>query len=425
MMNSLKQRFSRSAINLMAPVGSYESLAAAIQAGANSVYFGVEKLNMRARSSANFTLADLEQIAQTCKEHGMESYLTLNTVIFDSELEAMRGVVAAAKAAGIAAIIASDQSVISVAREAGVEVHISTQLNVSNLETLKFYAKFADVIVLARELNLEQVKHIHEQVAAQNICGPRGAPVQIEMFCHGALCVATSGKCYMSLHEHNSSANRGSCLQVCRRSYLVTEKETGSELEIDHDYVMSPKDLCAISFLDKMLDAGVRVFKIEGRARSAEYVKKVCRCYNEAFEAIVEGTYGKEKIDRWLSELSTVYNRGFWDGYYLGQRLGEWSKAYGSKATRRKTYVAKAVNYFANIGVAEFLVESGTVKVGDELLIMGPTTGVLEVQASQLRVAGGVVVEQVGKGQIFAMPVPAKVRTSDRLYRWEEAGRGC
>ncbi|MDR2813586.1 MAG: U32 family peptidase [Prevotellaceae bacterium] len=403
----------------MAPVGSYESLAAAVQAGANSVYFGVEKLNMRARSSANFTLADLAQIVKICRENGMESYLTLNTVLFDSEISAMRSIVAAAKAAGITAVIASDQSVISFAREAGVEVHISTQLNVSNLETLKFYAKFADVIVLARELNLEQVKYIYKQVEAQDIRGPRGNPVKIEMFCHGALCVATSGKCYMSLHESGLSANRGSCLQICRRSYLVTEKETGSELEIDHDYIMSPKDLCTIGFLDKMLDAGVRVFKVEGRARSAEYVKKVCQCYNEALEATIEGSYSKEKVDRWVRELSTVFNRGFWDGYYLGQRLGEWSKAYGSKAIRRKTYAAKATNYFANLSVAEFVVEAGSIKTGDEVLIIGPTTGVVELRVSQLRVGNGTKVEQVSKGQVFSVPVPAKVRRADKLYLWE------
>lgn len=410
----------RSDINLMAPVGSYESLAAAVQAGANSVYFGVEKLNMRARSSANFTLADLKQIVQICKENGMESYLTLNIIFFDSEIGAMRNIVSAAKAAGITAIIASDQSVISVAREAGVEVHISTQLNVSNLETLKFYANFADVIVLARELNLEQVKYIHQQIAKQDIRGPRGNPVKIEMFCHGALCVATSGKCYMSLHENGFSANRGECLQSCRRSYLVTEKESGKELEIDHDYIMSPKDLCTIGFLDKMLDAGVRVFKVEGRARSAEYVKKVCQCYNEAFEAIIDGSYAKEKVDKWLYELSTVFNRGFWDGYYLGQRLGEWSKAYGSKAIRRKLYAAKATNYFAQLNVAEFLVEAGSIKVGDEVLVIGPTTGVMELCVSQLRVDTGAEVQQVSKGQIFSMPVSGKVRRADKLYLWKK-----
>jgi putative protease len=404
----------------MAPAGSYESLAAAIQAGANSVYFGVEKLNMRARSSANFTLADLEQIVKICKENGMESYLTLNTVLFDNEIGAMRNIIAAAKAAGVTAVIASDQSVISFAREAELEVHISTQLNISNLESLKFYAKFADVIVLARELNLEQVKYIHEQILAQDIRGPHDNPVKIEMFCHGALCVATSGKCYMSLHESGFSANRGSCLQMCRRSYRVIEKETENELEIDHDYIMSPKDLCTISFLDKMLDAGVRVFKIEGRARSAEYVKKVCQCYNEALEAIIENNYSKEKIDRWLYELSTVFNRGFWNGYYLGRRLGEWSKSYGSKAIRRKSYSAKATNYFSNLNVAEFIVEAGFIKIGDDVLIIGPTTGVMEVCVSQLRVDDGTMVEQVSKGQLFSMPVPGKVRRADKLYLWEK-----
>jgi putative protease len=414
------QPLSRSDVNLMAPAGSYESLAAAVQAGANSVYFGVEKLNMRARSSANFTLADMAQIAKICRENGMECYLTLNTVLFDSEMADMHRIVEAAKAAGVTAVIASDQSVINFASEAGVEVHISTQLNVSNLETLKFYAKLAPVIVLARELNLEQVKYIHEQIVAQDIRGPRGQPVKIEMFCHGALCVATSGKCYMSLHESGFSANRGSCLQICRRSYLVTDKETGSELEVDHSYIMSPKDLCTITFLDKMLEAGVRVFKVEGRARSADYVKKVCQCYSEAIEAAIDGSYSKSKIDRWMSELSAVFNRGFWNGYYLGQRLGEWSKAYGSKATQRKVYAAKATSYFSNLGVAEFTAEAADVKVGDDVLIIGPTTGVMELRVSQLRVDSGTAVQQVSKGQTFSMPVSGKVRRADKLYLREE-----
>ncbi|MDR2937532.1 MAG: U32 family peptidase, partial [Prevotellaceae bacterium] len=370
----------------MAPVGSYESLAAAIQAGANSVYFGIEKLNMRARSSVNFTMDDMQKVVEICKEHNIETYLTINTVLFDSELDLMHKIVKKAKQVGITAIIASDQAAINFARESGVEVHISTQLNVSNFETLKFYSKYADVIVLARELNLEQVKHIHEQIIAQNIRGPKGDLIKIEMFCHGALCVATSGKCYMSLHDNGHSANRGACLQNCRRTYLVTDKESGNEMEIDHEYVMSPKDLCTIGFVDKMLEAGVRVFKIEGRARPAEYVKKVCQCYNEAFKAIIENTYSKEKIDSWVNELSTVFNRGYWDGYYLGQRLGEWSKSYGSKATRRKTYVAKCTNYFSSLGVAEFLIESGALKLGDELLITGQTTGVVECAVQELRI---------------------------------------
>lgn len=413
------EQLFRPDINLMAPVGSYESLAAAVQSGANSVYFGVKKLNMRARSSASFTLSDLGQIAEICRENGMECYLTLNTVLFDSELPLMRSIVATAKAAGVTAVIASDQAVICCAREAEVEVHASTQLNVSNLETLKFYAKFADVIVLARELNLEQVEYIYEQIMAQDIRGPRGNLVKIEMFCHGALCVATSGKCYMSLHESGFSANRGSCLQICRRSYLVTEKETGSKLEVDHDYIMSPKDLCTIGFLDKMLDAGARVFKVEGRARPADYVKKVCRCYNEAFEAIIDGSYSKDKVDKWMAELSTVFNRGFWGGYYLGQRLGEWSKSYGSKATRRKIYAAKAINYFSNLGVAEFIAESGEVNIGDDVLIIGPTTGVMELRVSQLRVDSGAEVQQVSKGQLFSIPVSGKVRRADKLYLWK------
>ena len=410
----------RSDINLMAPVGSYESLMAAIQAGANSVYFGVEKLNMRARSSANFTLDDLAKIAQICKEHNLESYLTVNTVIFDEELNTMRTIVNRAKSEGITSIIASDQSVINFAREIGVEVHISTQLNVSNFETLKFYANFADVIVLARELNLEQAKYIHEQILVQNIRGPKGELVKIEMFCHGALCVATSGKCYMSLHDNGHSANRGSCLQNCRRTYLITDKESGNQMEIDHEYVMSPKDLCTIGFLDKMLNAGVRVFKIEGRARSAEYVKKVCQCYNEAFNAIVEDKYNNDLINKLKTELHAVFNRGFWDGYYQGQKLGEWSKAYGSNASHHKTYMAKCTNYFSSLNVAEFLMESGTLKIGDEVLIIGPTTGVVESAVKELRVDNGAVVNEIQKGQVFSMPVPEKLRRSDRLYLWEK-----
>lgn len=412
--------FSRSDINLMAPVGSYESLMAAVQAGANSVYFGVEKLNMRARSSVNFTMDDLQKVVEICKEYGIETYLTLNTILFDSELELMHDIVRRAKEVGVTAVIASDQSVINFARENDVEVHISTQLNVSNLETLKFYAKYADVVVLARELNLEQVKHIHEQIVAQNIRGPKGELVKIEMFCHGALCVATSGKCYMSLHDNGHSANRGSCLQNCRRSYLVTDKESGNQMEIDHEYVMSPKDLCTVGFLDKMLEAGVRVFKIEGRARPAEYVKKVCQCYNEAFEAIIEDKYDNNLIERLKTELSSVFNRGFWDGYYLGQRLGEWSKVYGSNATRRKVYMAKCTNYFSTLGVAEFLMESGMLKLSDEVLITGATTGVVECAVQELRVDDGTVVSEVQKGQVFSMPVPEKLRRGDRLYLWEK-----
>ncbi len=415
-----KMKISRSDINIMAPVGSYESLAAAIQAGANSVYFGIEKLNMRARSSVNFTMDDMQKVVEICKEKNIETYLTINTVLFDSELDLMHEIVRKAKQVGITAIIASDQSAINFARENGVEVHISTQLNVSNFETLKFYAKFADVIVLARELNLEQVRYIHEQIIAQDIRGPRGELIKIEMFCHGALCVATSGKCYMSLHDSGYSANRGSCLQNCRRTYVVTDKESGNQMEIDHEYVMSPKDLCTIGFVDKMLEAGVRVFKIEGRARPAEYVKKVCQCYNQAIEAVVDGTYSKEKIDSWMTDISTVFNRGYWDGYYLGQRLGEWSKSYGSKATRRKAYMAKCTNYFSSLGVAEFLIESGTLKVGDEVIVTGPTTGVVECVIKELRIDDGTVVSEVSKGQVFSMPVPEKLRRSDRLYLWEK-----
>jgi putative protease len=413
-------KISRSDINIMAPVGSYESLWAAIQGGADSIYFGVEKLNMRARSSVNFTLDDLAEIVRICKEHNTESYLTVNTVLFDEELNTMRAIVDRAKMEGVTAIIASDQSVINYAQSVGVEIHISTQLNVSNFDTLKFYAKYADVIVLARELNMYQVKQIYKQIVEQNICGPRGELVKIEMFCHGALCMATSGKCYLSLHEHNFSANRGSCLQTCRKAYLVTDKENGFQMEMDSEYIMSPKDLCTVGFLDIMLNAGVRVFKIEGRARPAEYVKKVCQCYNEAFNAIIEDKYDNELIDRLKNELLKVFNRGFWDGYYQGQRLGEWSAVYGSNATKRKTYLAKCTNYFVNLGVAEFLIESGEMKVGDEVLITGPTTGVVECAVKELRIDDGSVVNEVHKGQIFSILVPEKVRRNDRLYLWEE-----
>jgi putative protease len=410
---------SREQINLMAPVGSYESLYAAIQGGANSIYFGVEKLNMRARSSVNFTLDDLENIVGICKKNGLESYLTVNTVIFDDEVPTMRSIIDKAKAVGVTAIIASDQAVIDYAFSIGVEIHISTQLNVSNIQTLKFYSKYADVIVLARELNLDQVRYIYEQIKLQGIRGPKGNLIQIEMFCHGALCMATSGKCYLSLHEHNHSANRGACLQTCRKSYLVKDRDTGYELEIENEYIMSPKDLCSIGFLNKMLDAGVRVFKIEGRARPPEYVKKVCECYNQAFSAIIDQTYNQSKVDEWKEELSKVFNRGFWDGYYLGQKIGEWSGVYGSKASRRKTYAAKVTNYFANLGVAEFLLEAGELKVKDEILIMGPTTGVIEVKVKELRIDDGTPVQKLVKGQVFSMPVSQKVRRNDKLYVWE------
>jgi U32 family peptidase len=412
--------FSRSDIELMAPVGSYESLMAAIQGGADSVYFGVEDLNMRSRSSVNFTLDDLEKIVAICNEHSVSSYLTLNVVMYNDELIRMKAIVDAAKKHGITAIIAADQSVISYANSVGMEIHISTQVNISNIESLKFYAKFADVMVLARELNLDQIHAIHKQIIEQNICGPSGKLIRLELFIHGALCMSISGKCYLSLHEYNYSANRGACLQTCRRGYMVTDKETGQELEIDNEYIMSPKDLCTIHFLNKILDAGVSVLKIEGRARSPEYVKIVAQCYSEAIESIVNHTYTDEKIEGWQQKLTSVFNRGFWNGYYLGQRLGEWSNVYGSKATKRKIYAAKCTNYFTKLSVAEFLCEADVLNVGDEVIIIGPTTGVVETSVGEIRVELKNV-DQVKQGEVFSMPVPQIIRRADKLYKWMEA----
>ena len=388
---------------IMAPVGSRESLAAAIQAGADSIYFGIENLNMRARSANTFTIDDLKEIARTCEEHGMKSYLTVNTIIYDNDLALMRTIVDAAHEAGISAIIAADVAVMTYARQIGQEVHLSTQLNISNVEALRFYAQFADVVVLARELNLEQVAVIHRAIEEEHICGPSGQPVRIEMFCHGALCMAVSGKCYLSLHQMNNSANRGACMQVCRRSYIVRDKETDAELEIDNQYI------------NKMMDAGVRVFKIEGRARGPEYVRTVTECYKEAVQAYVEGTFTDEKIEEWNRRLATVFNRGFWDGYYLGQRLGEWTKNYGSAATERKIYVGKGVKYFSNIGVAEFVVEAAELNVGDKLLITGPTTGALYMTLEEARVDLKPV-PTVHKGEHFSMKCD-KIRPSDKLYK--------
>ncbi len=405
----------------MAPVGSYESLQAAIASGADAVYFGVEGLNMRARSSVNFTLDDLHAIAAICRENGVKTYLTVNTILYDADLATCRAVIDAAAEAGLTAIIASDIAAITYARSRGVEVHISTQLNVSNIEAVRFFSAYADVMVLARELSLDQVAEIHRAIVEENICGPAGKPVRLEMFCHGALCMAVSGKCYLSLHELNSSANRGACTQICRRSYTVTDRETGEQLDIENKYVMSPKDLKTIHFLNKMIDAGVTVFKIEGRARGPEYVATAVGCYSEAIQAIVDGTYSEERIAGWDERLRKIFNRGFWNGYYLGQRLGEWSSKYGSSATRVKRYAAKGVRYFSNIGVAEFLVENGTVKVGDEVVITGPTTGALILTVDELRVDLKPV-QQAEKGQSFSMKVPAKIRPSDRLYVWEPTG---
>ena len=408
--------YSRKDIEIMAPVGSFESLRAAIQGGADSVYFGIEQLNMRAKSSNNFTTEDLKEIVKICNEYNIRSYLTVNTIIYDHDVNLMKQILNTAKESGVTAIIAADQAVMNYAKTIGLEVHISTQMNVSNIETLKFYALFADVMVLARELSLKQVKHITKAIEKEQIKGPSGNLIQIEIFAHGALCMAISGKCYLSLHEQNSSANRGACLQTCRKAYIVTEKETGNELEIENEYIMSPKDLSTIGFMDKLIDAGVKVLKIEGRARPAEYVKLVSECYNEAVDAVFDETYNKEKIQAWEERLSTVFNRGFWDGYYLGRKMGEWSKDYGSKATKKKIFIGPARNYFAKIKVGEFEVQTGSLKVGDEVLITGPTTGVIQSTVKELRFDEKPV-DEVYKGQIISMPVDEKVRRADKLYK--------
>ena len=402
----------------MAPVGSYESLMAAIQGGADSVYFGIEGLNMRSRSSNNFTIDDLRKIASICKEHGLKSYLTVNTVIYGEDLPLMRRIIDAAKEAGVSAIIAADVAAMSYANEIGQEVHLSTQLNISNAEALKFYARFADVVVLARELNLTQVHEIYRQIIEQHITGPKGELIRIEMFAHGALCMAVSGKCYLSLHEMNASANRGACMQICRRAYTVRDKDSDIELDIENQYIMSPKDLKTIHFMNKMMDAGVRVFKIEGRARGPEYVRIVTECYKEAVRAYCRGEFTEEKIADWDERLAKVFNRGFWNGYYLGQRLGEWSSKYGSGATRRKVYVARGIKYFDKIGVAEFEMECGSLHVGDEILITGPTTGAVMQKVEEIRVDLKPV-EETRKGERFSIRVGEKVRASDRLYKME------
>jgi len=407
---------------IMAPAGSYESLMAAIQGGADSIYFGVEGLNMRARSSNNFTIDDLHRIAQICKEHNIKSYLTVNTIIYNDDLSLMHKIVDAAKEAGLSAIIAADVAVLMYARSIGMEVHLSTQLNITNTEALKFYAQFADVVVLARELNLDQVAGIHKDIVDLQIKGPSGELVRIEMFAHGALCMAVSGKCYLSLHEKNLSANRGECNQICRRAYTVKDKDSEIELNIDNEYIMSPKDLKTIHFLNKMMDAGVRVFKIEGRARGPEYVRIVTACYKEAVQAYCDDTFTQEKIDRWNEQLASVFNRGFWDGYYLGQRLGEWTHRYGSGATKRKVYVGKAIKFFNNLSVAEFLVETQSVKEGDELLITGPTTGAVFFTAHDIRVNLQTVTE-AAKGDHFSIKTPAKIRPNDQLFKMVKTER--
>ncbi|MDD7461731.1 MAG: U32 family peptidase [Prevotellaceae bacterium] len=401
---------------VMAPVGSKESLAAAIQAGADSVYFGIGQLNMRSHSANQFTIDDLHDIARVCKEHGMKSYLTVNTIIYGEDINAMHQIVDAAKEADITAVIASDVAVMMYCRQVGVEVHLSTQLNISNIDALKFYAQFADVAVLARELSMEQVGEIYRKIEEDKVVGPRGELVKIEMFCHGAFCMAISGKCYLSLHDANRSANRGQCTQICRRSYTVTDNETGNQLEIDNKYVMSPKDLKTVSFIDKMMTAGVRVFKIEGRARGPEYVYTVVQCYKEAIQSVLDGTYTDEKKAEWDRRLATVFNRGFWDGYYQGQTMGEWTKKYGNKATEKKMLVGKVIKYFSKLGVAEVAVEASELEVNDKMLITGTTTGVMFLDATEIRYELNPV-QKAEKGWRVSVPVPDKVRPNDKVYK--------
>ena len=410
----------RDEIEIMAPVGSYEALMAAIHAGAGSVYFGVEHLNMRARSANNFSLEDLREISRRCRLAGVKTYLTINVEVFDEEFTILSEVLIAARDAGISAVIAADMSVIPQCRELGIEVHISTQVNITNYEAVKFYAQFADVMVLAREMNLGRVMNISEKITENDLRGPSGNRVRLEMFVHGALCMATSGKCYLSLHETHSSANRGSCMQACRRAYVVTDKETGRELEVDNEYIMSPKDLKTIHFLNKILDSGVTVLKIEGRARSPEYVKTVVECYHDAVDAWHENTFTAEKIASWDEKLATVFNRGFWDGYYLGQKLGEWSANYGSLATKKKIYTGKVTNYFSNLGVAEIKLETGGFKVGDEMIVNGPSTGVIQLRIEEIRV-GLESVEEAKKGELCSVRVGTKLRRSDKVYKLVDA----
>ena len=399
----------------MAPVGSPESLAAALRAGANSIYFGIENLNMRAHSASTFTIDDLHRISEECRLCGVKSYLTVNTIIYGEDLPLMRRILDAAKEAGITAVIASDVAVMSYCNRIGLEVHLSTQLNISNIEALKFYAQFADVVVLARELNMEQVSEIHRQIQEQHICGPKGGLIRIEMFCHGALCMAVSGKCYLSLHNMGRSANRGECMQVCRRSYTVRERETGLELDVDNQYIMSPKDLKTIRFIDRLMEAGVRVFKIEGRARGADYVDTVVRCYSEAIGAVLSGRFSEEQKDAWDARLKTVFNRGFWDGYYQGQRLGEWTDKPGSAATEKKVYCAKGVRYYSKLQVAEFKVEAAPLHVGDRVLITGPTTGALYTTIQEIRYDLKPV-DEARQGWRVSIPVDRKIRPSDKLF---------
>lgn len=414
----------REDFEIMAPAGSRESLMAALQAGANSIYFGIEHLNMRAHSASAFTINDLREIAQICDEHNVKSYLTVNTIIYENDVDMMHRIVDAAKESGISAVIAADVAVLQYCNKIGVEVHLSTQLNISNSEALKFYAQFADVVVLARELNLEQVEEIHRIIVEENICGPKGELIRIEMFCHGALCMAISGKCYLSLHQLGRSANRGECMQVCRRGYIVKDRESDIELEVDNKYIMSPKDLKTIGFMDRMIKAGVRVFKIEGRARGPEYVSTVVSCYKEALDECLNGTFNDESRKKWDERLSTVFNRGFWDGYYLGQKLGEWSNIYGSQATERKVYIGRGVKYFSKLGVGEFYIEAGELNVGDKLLVTGPTTGAMYLDLEEARVDLGAV-DVVPKGVYVSFKVPGKIRPADKLYKIVKTGHSC
>jgi len=419
----VKESMKRREIEIMAPAGSYESLIAARQGGADSVYFGVENLNMRAASSNNFTLKDLRRIASFCRKHGLRSYLTLNVVVFDEEIKQMKKIVDAAVRNGITAIIASDQSVINYAAAKGIEIHLSTQLNITNIDTIKFYAQWADTTVLARELDLNQVKKIAKEIRKQKIIGPKGELIKLEIFAHGALCMAISGKCFLSLHEYGKSANRGECYQICRRKYVVTDSETGYEIGIDNEYIMSPKDLCTIGFLDKIVDAGVRVLKIEGRARSAEYVKVVTTCYDEAVKALADGTYNEKKIEEWTERLATVFNRGFWDGYYLGQKMGEWTNRYGSGATKKKLYIGKVTNYFTKKKVVEIKLENGDLSPGETILITGPSTGMIEYNVKELRGEDFKVTEKALKGTSCSFLIEDYLRRSDKVFKWIDSER--
>lgn len=403
-------------MELMSPVGSWESLHAAIKGGCNSVYFGVEQLNMRARSTNTFTLNDLPEVARVAGESNVKTYLTLNTVIYNHDLSLMRSIVDKAKESGINAIIASDQAVLNYGRKIQMPIHISTQANITNIEAVEFYSVYADVMVMARELTLKQVAEIVREIKRRDIRGPKGELIKIEIFGHGALCMAVSGKCYISLHSHNASANRGACVQNCRHSYVVTSKEDGTELEIDNEYIMSAQDLCTIDFLDELIEAGVDILKIEGRGRATEYVYTTTHCYREAIDAFYDGSYNQEKINAWKDKLATVFNRGFWDGYYLGKKIGEWSKVYGSEATKRKVYIGKGMKYFEKVGIGEFLIETQNLQVGDEIMITGPTTGYIETVVKELREDNNPV-EKAGKGALITFPVAEKIRPSDRLYK--------